>query len=318
MAAWERLAEKLAAAAGRKHGPTALLVAEADGPRRSIGVGGLDIDDPYAIDSVSKLFTHALIFQLIDQRLLRYDDRLLELWPEAGELLPGLEKVTVRQLVNQTSGLPAPDDDEALARDREVALPEMLRVAATMKRPAGRHAHYSGLNAGLLAQVAAEITAEPFPELLHRGIFAPLGLHHTAPAEPTGQDYAAIMTAEGPVRGPRYLAGAVASGGIISTAREQVHFIRAFHEGELFERRHITDPAFRRIQLAPLQYGAGMMSMTAARSSSELPAPEILGHSGSTGSFAFYCPSRELFLAGTINTVLSPPYPVIYQALDAY
>jgi D-alanyl-D-alanine carboxypeptidase len=29
--------------------------------------------------------------------------------------------------------------------------------------------------------------------------------------------------------------------------------------------------------------------------------PELIGHSGLSGAFAFYCPSRDVFLAGTVN-----------------
>lgn len=32
-----------------------------------------------------------------------------------------------------------------------------------------------------------------------------------------------------------------------------------------------------------------------------MPAPEIIGHSGSSGSFAFYCPSKQVYIVGTLN-----------------
>jgi len=36
------------------------------------------------------------------------------------------------------------------------------------------------------------------------------------------------------------------------------------------------------------------------------PVPEVLGHSGLPGAFAFYCPSSNRYLAGTVNQVASP------------
>jgi CubicO group peptidase (beta-lactamase class C family) len=39
------------------------------------------------------------------------------------------------------------------------------------------------------------------------------------------------------------------------------------------------------------------------------PLPEFIGHSGSTGSFAFTCPSKSLYLAGTVNQIASPAKP---------
>lgn len=46
-------------------------------------------------------------------------------------------------------------------------------------------------------------------------------------------------------------------------------------------------------------------------------APEIQGHSGATGSFAFYCPERKVYIVGTLNQVETPPFQVIYSYLNA-
>lgn len=48
------------------------------------------------------------------------------------------------------------------------------------------------------------------------------------------------------------------------------------------------------------------------------PAPEIIGHSGSTGTFAFYCPSKDLFITGTINQMNKQPFPLIYSLLHCF
>lgn len=37
---------------------------------------------------------------------------------------------------------------------------------------------------------------------------------------------------------------------------------------------------------------------------------ELLGHSGSTGSFAFYYPAWDLFLVGYVNQMANPALPV--------
>ncbi len=48
------------------------------------------------------------------------------------------------------------------------------------------------------------------------------------------------------------------------------------------------------------------------------PAPEIIGHSGSSGTFAFYCPSKNLFITGTINQMNKQPFPLIYLLLHCF
>jgi CubicO group peptidase (beta-lactamase class C family) len=35
-------------------------------------------------------------------------------------------------------------------------------------------------------------------------------------------------------------------------------------------------------------------------------SPELLGHSGLSGAFAFYAPERDIYIAGTVNNVKKP------------
>jgi hypothetical protein len=59
----------------------------------------------------------------------------------------------------------------------------------------------------------------------------------------------------------------------------------------------------------PLRYGYGLMDFKLPRFFSLRPTPEFIGHSGSTGSFAFTCPEKSLYLAGTLNQIASPSKP---------
>ncbi|MNC81472.1 hypothetical protein D3C75_1346170 [compost metagenome] len=37
---------------------------------------------------------------------------------------------------------------------------------------------------------------------------------------------------------------------------------------------------------------------------------ELLGHSGTTGSFAFYYPLKDLYMVGDLNQMAHPSYPI--------
>ena len=109
----------------------------------------------------------------------------------------------------------------------------------------------------------------------------------------------------------------MAQGGIVATNYELMQFLQAFMRGQLFSENHLTHPDFRRIQFIPLKYGSGMMQLKIPRILSPfVPAPEIIGHSGSSGSFAFYCPSKDVFITGTINQLQHRPFAVIYRTID--
>lgn len=307
--------------------------------RHLFTTGALDPDSRIACGSVSKLFTHAIIFRLIDQQKLTYDTVVASRVP-AGSL-DGLHvirgedygsDITVRHLINQTSGLASWEDardpggrdviDQIVDWDRVIGVDEQMETVARSgaKFPPGQgnRAHFSDLNAELLSQVAQHTTGLTYQELANRHVITPLELEHTTFVRPGVHDYAEVRTSKHPVWSSRYLSSSLGSTGVLSTALDLLTFIRAFHTGRLFDLGHIQNPSLRRIQHRPLRYGSGMMAMGLPKAFSPwVPAPLILGHTGVHGAFAFYCPSRSAFIAGSINSIGTPPFEVIYRYLHA-
>jgi D-alanyl-D-alanine carboxypeptidase len=108
---------------------------------------------------------------------------------------------------------------------------------------------------------------------------------------------------------PEYLSSNVSDGGLVSTASECVIFLRAFFEGQLFDQALLERMMTWNSIFFPLRYGYGLMYFQLPQFVSLRPLPEFVRHSGSTGSFAFTCPSRSMYLAGTINQIASPAKP---------
>jgi D-alanyl-D-alanine carboxypeptidase len=50
-----------------------------------------------------------------------------------------------------------------------------------------------------------------------------------------------------------------------------------------------------------MEYGFGLRKISFKELFLVLPDLTIIGHSGSTGSFMFYCPELDVYLAGTLN-----------------
>lgn len=339
------LAERLAAVDAKvdrlpRLGEVAVMLESADGAlRHTHTTGELDLDGRFAAGSVSKLFTHAIIFHLIDAGRLSYDSPVAS--RVASGSLAGLHvirgedygpELTVRHLIDHTSGLASWEDtrdaggrsmlEQIVDWDRVVTVDEQMEIAARAgaKFPPGqgRKAHYSDLNAELLSQVAQHTTGRTFQELANRYIITPLGLEHTTFVVPGRRDYVEVRTRKHPVWSSRYLSSSPASGGVVSTARDLLTFIRAFHTGEVFDLAHIQDPPLRRIQHRPLRYGSGMMATGMSRPRSPLgPTPLLLGHTGVHGAFAFFCPSRSAFIAGSVNSMDASPFELIYRYLAA-
>ncbi len=99
-----------------------------------------------------------------------------------------------------------------------------------------------------------------------------------------------------------------ADGGIVSTANDGLIFLRAFFGGQLFDSRHLPHLTSRwRKIFFPLQYGIGISLFRLPWFFSPFKKfPDLVGHSGLSGAFLFYCPDREIYLTGTVNQVAKP------------
>ncbi len=294
--------------------------------------GGMTIDSPFAIASISKLYTHAMIFQLIDQEKLHYDTKLTDLLPEVVQQLPHGDEVTVRHMIDQTSGLANYEMEkqqngqvlfrELIEQDRRVDFDEALKIVQALParfRPGEKgRAHYADVNAMLMGRIIEELDRCPLPQALETHICRRLDLKMTHFVS-SDEVITPIYYSDRRLNLRLYLNGQMAQGGIVATNRELMAFLQAFFGGELFDPKHIDGPTFRRIQFGPIKYGSGMVRMAIPRLLSPLiAAPEIIGHSGVTGSFAFYCPSRQTFITGTINQAkgLGRPFKLIYRILS--
>ncbi|NJK82132.1 MAG: beta-lactamase family protein [Chloroflexaceae bacterium] len=89
-----------------------------------------------------------------------------------------------------------------------------------------------------------------------------------------------------------------------------MRFLRAYFDGELFDPANFARMLAWNALFFPMQYGYGLMRFKLPRWMTLFrETPELIGHSGSTGSFAFYAPREQLYLAGTFNQFDKPARP---------
>ena len=63
--------------------------------------------------------------------------------------------------------------------------------------------------------------------------------------------------------------------------------------------------------MGPIYYGGGYMQIPLnTLMTLFMGKGELLGHSGSTGSFAFYYPHNDLFFVGDTNQMAHPGLPI--------
>jgi CubicO group peptidase (beta-lactamase class C family) len=130
----------------------------------------------YRLASVSKQFTAMAIMLLAREGKVRYDQPVRAILPE---LPAAAQDVTLRHLLNHTSGLPdyedlIPDLQTAQVSDRDVLA--LLARKDTLYFPPGSAYRYSNSGYVLLGLIVERVSDVSFPEFLRARIFAPLGM----------------------------------------------------------------------------------------------------------------------------------------------
>jgi CubicO group peptidase (beta-lactamase class C family) len=309
----------------------------------------MTVDTPYFIASVTKMYTAAVILKLHEQGKLNLDESIAAYLPAAQidgiHVIGGTDysrHIKVYQLINHTSGLPdyfedKPKGGSSLAdeikqgHDRLLDLPQILAMVRTLTPKfepgsrSGTKAHYADTNYQLLGAIMEAVTGQSIAEAFRTMIFAPLNLTqtyaYTASVAQSQPPPAAIYFKNRALHIPQLMASFAPDGGIVSTVPESLVFLRAFFDGKLF------DPALfdRMMQqwntvFFPIQYGYGLMRFKLPRILSPFQRiPEMLGHSGSTGSFAFYCPEKGVYMVGTINQIAArgKPFQLMAQIANS-
>ena len=218
--------------------------------RLSSGLGNLapetpmDIDDRARIGGITKSFTATVVLQLVGENVVALDDTV-ERWLPG--VLPNGAGITIRQLLNHTSGLynySSRSDGPGPVHGRQPdagVRPARWRPDRRRHRPAVRTGHalsYSNTNYLLLAMIVEAATGNPFESELVARIIEPLGLDHTSyttsPEIAGPHTHGYIFLEQGPLDvTPWNPALFGASGAILSNADDVARFYQALLHGEL-------------------------------------------------------------------------------------
>lgn len=298
----------------------------------SKGFGNKHIDTPFITASITKLFTTACILILQEQGKLSLDDEITKYFDR--ETLSGLHiykgeeyssKLTIGHLLFQTSGLPDISEEsknnlraQVITEDMHINFDKIITLTKELKPhftpDTMNRAHYADINFDMLGVIIEKTTHLSLENAFKVMIFDSLELAHTYLPTSEQDHVPAIYYKETTIQRPNYIKSCRASDGAISTARELMIFMKAFFGGKLFNKDIFPQlEAYNKLQMSmfPIQYGGGYMRIPlGGLSSMFMGQGELVGHSGSSGSFAFYYPEKDLFLVGDVNQIANPALPV--------
>jgi len=246
----------------------------------------MQVDTPYFIASVTKMYTSAVIMHLRERNLLNLYDSISKYLPAS--LIKGIHsykavdyvsELKIVHLLSHTSGLA----DYFLQKqkggenilDKIVSSGDygwditevmtIVREELTPKfRPGeGKRAYYSDTNYQLLGAIIQSVTNKSLQDAYNETIFTPLGLPNTYLFSNTPLDYrsqpAEIYYEKQPMTIPKAMSSFGPDGGIISNVQESITFLRAFFDGIIFPKDYLKEMKQWKKIFSPLQYGYGLM-----------------------------------------------------------
>jgi D-alanyl-D-alanine carboxypeptidase len=268
----------------------------------------LTVDHRFRIGSVTKIFVAALVLQLVAEGLLDLD----------GDAAPFAEGITIRQLLNHTSGLTDFVDDlvaffEPYRRNpaHRWELGHREQLALVMEKPRlfapGEGWSYRGSNYLALGLIVEETTGVTLRDALRQRILSPLRLEQTDLVEgPLRGDCARgylppdnplLPSGPGPVDvteidlAPFTWGG----GGVVSTAGEIAKMLRAQLGGKLLP-DHFRTEMLRAVDSdwkESDRYGLGIGEITAVMGRQRSPCGAAWGHIGFSAGYTAIALSSE-------------------------
>ncbi|MET9515538.1 serine hydrolase domain-containing protein [Streptomyces sp. NPDC002994] len=276
-------------------------------------------DDHMRVASVAKAYSGSVALQLVDRGKLRLDDTI-------GKRLPALprawHKVTLRQLLQHTSGLPDFTEDpglqEAVAADprRVVDSRRLLDFVADepLRFKPGSRYRYSNSENIAVALMAEAVTGRTYEELLRRLAYRPLGLRNTS--LPRGhllpRPYIHGYAFE-PEQPPEDVTTAFsaswfwASGGVVATPNDMNAFMRA-HAGGALLSKATRKQQTKWVNGSSVNPGPGRNKAGLALFQYTTRCGVVYGHTGTIPGytqFAAATPDGKRSVAVSVNTQLS-------------
>jgi D-alanyl-D-alanine carboxypeptidase len=267
----------------------------------------------YRIGSITKMFTAAMIFQLVEENKLKLTDNLDKFFPQ----IPNAQKITLAQMLGHRSGIfnltENPDfrsmKTESKTRDEMVAF---IAKGKPVFEP-GEKAQYSNSNYVLLGYIVEQAGGRSYEDALKQRITSKLGLRDTY----LGTGYSDAGKNEGlsynfigdwKQESETHLSIPAGAGAIISTPNDLTKFIQALFDGKIVSKESLE-------QMKPKdEFGLGINSFP-------IGGKTFYGHGGGIDGFRsllVYLPEEKLSLAYTSNGVNYPLNNIVSGVFDIY
>jgi CubicO group peptidase (beta-lactamase class C family) len=286
---------------------------------------------PFMIGSLTKSITALAVMQLMEAGKVALDAPVQRYLPWFRVADPQASaQMTVRHLLNQTSGLPLLPSETALADydDRPGAIERQVRALTTLKltRPVGSKCEYSNFNYNILGLVIEAASGEAYPDYVQNHIFNPLEMGRSYASKAAAQQnglavgYRHWFSLPFPAPDLPIPVGSLPSGQLISCAEDLAHYLIAqLNGGRYGDVQILSEAGIDEMHRGAVEFV--MLGKTAGRYGmgwfdSDLSQTKTYTHGGNVPDFSSFAGLLPEQKRGVILLFNADPYglpPVIAE-----
>ncbi len=274
-------------------------------------LGGADPKTAFSVGSVSKMFTAVCTWQLVQTGKIALDGDIATYLPQYA----ALRGITVRQLLDHTSGLPNYLDDAFVdgAVMRKTTPADI--ISSVLPRPLdfspGSDWNYSNTGYVVLGQIVEHVSGLPLAQYEYEHIFKPAGMQHTFVAPALPKDVGPPFDGD-----PGDWSWYYACGDVFSTAEDLARFDIALMRAQVLEPKTFAEMQ-RTVSFAT--YAPGVRDALGVFVSVIGDATVVGHHGGEPGYRADneMVPERG-FAVAVVGSGNYSTSPIVAQALHTY
>lgn len=303
----------------------------AKGHGHDSGGGAVTADTPMMITSLSKSMTAMGVMRLVEDGEVALDAPVREYLPEFDPADRRAGRITVRRLLDHTSGLSSlgvvsPDRQAKGSLKEAVAILESMEPTAD---PGTRFQYFNG-NYWVLARMIEAVSGEPFGAYLDDAVFSPLGMEDSTTFRNTGRaadEIEGLQSGHASAYGttvarPEPADFVVGAGGVVSTAADMARWLAPYTSaGRTAEGEPFVSGATIDTMLTPSE-SAGEYALGWRDGTPEGSDRPRMSHGGTQLSYSAYqglFHDREYAVAVLNNSFTVPvetAYPIAEGIID--
>jgi CubicO group peptidase (beta-lactamase class C family) len=211
---------------------------------------GISAQTPFAIGSLTKSFTALAVMQLMEAGQIELDAPVQRYipWFQVADPIAS-SQITVRHLLNQTSGLSRMTGITPLLEERKDSTEQYVRNLRTAKlnRPVGASYEYSNANFVTLGLLIETVSGKTYGDYVQTHIFEPLGMQdsYTSHAEGRQHGMAAVhrfwfgvpVETEAP-----QLPAQIPTGFLVASAEDMARYLTMYLNGGEYGGERLLSP----------------------------------------------------------------------------